>query len=526
MPRVFALLLGSLLVSLGLVGRSDPERTTPVLPPESPKCPEHLHDWKAMVREHGIVQEKTIGTIPAAGASAGVPEAHDCQRLVSRTANGGLEYGPLGVLFGSHPMPDTFVSSGVGDYETMPRASATIYLAWDPYPALKLPRYWSCLHIVRRRLLDRRFAEWIGGEIRGGSPGDSLRAILAVIRAEQPAAPVTPPPLRRRYTEDLALLDRRLGAERSREDSLRVIREVVLVDHGPTSEAPSPPIYAYTALVEEADRPQDCNDALPGNRLTTEFLESRGLRVHATPVDQLVPGSLLRDTLHFGDPDFGLTQVSAARWDGDFGHGGNSQHITLRCGNAWCDVMPTDAGGPVPDLVPAALRDPTLAARTELKGWYDQQYLAVPDARSQDKLVPGTVLATYAPVDGLADLDSAAFDSAVVVGYIHLDGPSGPYHEKLNLSEGLNQVTMLRSTSPPSGWRGGECPPPANPNLYAREQWWVMIGPVGQPGRPHCSLRHPHPSSGPKFPGLARWRWLDDDETTWQRCPDGCCPVN
>ena len=28
------------------------------------------------------------------------------------------------------------------------------------------------------------------------------------------------------------------------------------------------------------------------------------------------------------------------------------------------------------------------------------------------------------------------------------------------------------------------------------------------------------------IPGTARWKWDEDDEKLWVRCPQGCCTVN
>ena len=39
-----------------------------------------------------------------------------------------------------------------------------------------------------------------------------------------------------------------------------------------------------------------------------------------------------------------------------------------------------------------------------------------------------------------------------------------------------------------------------------------------------CVHRRIH--SGEEIPGAVRWRWKEDDETMWVRCPQGCCTVN
>lgn len=534
MKRAFALLLGLAALALGANRVTGGDGPAFAPPPTSPKCPEHLAEWKAFVRgDVALPQQVPVTSVPAAGPFSDVPEAHDCQRLVSRLGDGRLAYGPLGVLFASHPMPTQFTQAGASRYQTMERASATIYLeAREGYPALKLGAYWSCLHIVRREILSRRFAEWFGGQLAGGSPGDSLRALLTVLRSAREAPPERPEAPSRAFRDDLAYLSTRLRADRSPTDSLRSIRDVLGAVAQPPAARPHPPSHAYTAVIQPADSPAQCAHRLPPSFLTESAMQSQGLQVHATPISALASPQLLeRETRPRGGV-LGLADVSAARWDGDFGHGGRSQHISVRCGDAWCDVMPIDAAGPVPDLVPAALRDSMPAAlresapaRTELKGWYDQQYLAERDPADTSRLVPGRVLGTYAPVDSLADRPKEAFDVWRIVGYIHLDGPSPVYKAKLNLSEGVNEVYMIRGRRPDDVALGGTCTPPRPSQGYVNEEWWVKIRAADGQEMMYCSFRHPHPATSPMFPGLARWRWLDEDEETWQRCPEGCCPT-
>jgi hypothetical protein len=241
------------------------------------------------------------------------------------------------------------------------------------------------------------------------------------------------------------------------------------------------------------------------------------LAVTATPLASLV-----------GTPGVAaLSGFSAARWDADFGNGGRSQHISIRCGDSWCDVMPRDAAGPVPDLRPDGIPADAMA---DVKGWYDQQYLALPDPAKPGTLMPGPTLATYIPVHKLGSFMDPQFGEWRVVGYIHLSGASAHYEEKLNLEPGWNTVSLRRGELTDEETPSRDCRGPEVGSEDAAKNklnpWKVRIGTPGGRVSYYCSYQHTHPGPAQDLPGIVRWRWLDDDETTWQRCSAGCCPIS
>ena len=448
----------------------------------SPKCPEHLENWMAADSADGKVYITTINAIPASGHLADMPEVHDCQRLIEAKEAGGRAYGPLGVLFAGRALDSLFLNDHGQESRRPVRAAATINSWPEGYGPLWIPAGWSCLYIVR-----------------GPQYLEARKAILQV-RGDSVAA-------NRIVAQQLLV-----GAHDAVDSAL--IRSALLSTWAgaPGTPAGTPAEYAYVAYVVPADAAGNavpkCNAPPP-----SDLGEYPALSVAATPVADLLAA----------DPTADPT-LSAARWDADFGNGGRSQHISIRCGDAWCDVMPIGATGPVPSLVPDEL---PAEAYTALKGAYDQQYLAVPSpSSSADGLVPGSVLATYAPLKGLERLGEENFADWHVVGFIHLAGGSAVYKDKLNLSDGLNTVYLRKGPRKAGEDFPDKCES-ADEAKHNANPWWVRIeGPDGRPSY-FCGYMKKHPSANVQgLPGIVRWRWLDQDETTWQRCATGCCPIS
>jgi hypothetical protein len=169
-------------------------------------------------------------------------------------------------------------------------------------------------------------------------------------------------------------------------------------------------------------------------------------------------------------------------------------------------------------------------ARADLKGWYDQQYLALPSPDQPGELEVGPTLATYVPVRDLGDLHDPDHVEWRTVGYIHLSGASAPYKAKLNLDAGWNTVYLrkgeLRDDERPAKGCRGAAQHSDDDQKHKLVPWSAKIETAGGQASYFCSYKHLHAPTGAALPGIVRWRWLDDDETTWQRCPEGCCPIS
>jgi hypothetical protein len=224
----------------------------------------------------------------------------------------------------------------------------------------------------------------------------------------------------------------------------------------------------------------------------------------------------------------GKDYPAVARWDWDPVN--HRQYISIRCGEEWCEVghagfatskvlsggLPND---PVPSLGTAL---PNERARVVLiKGWYDEQYLA---EGASGGLKPSALRGTAYPHPMLDRMKSEAdfMGGWKPVAYVLLDQNSGPYQSKLNLEQGLNRIFYCHGAF--SDCQSDQ-PTPACPSA-ADHQWWAKIVPDGsQHAEYRCVTRRTHPN-GDEIPGAVRWRWDENDEKLWVRCPQGCCTVS
>src|SRR5574341_1766586 len=219
------------------------------------------------------------------------------------------------------------------------------------------------------------------------------------------------------------------------------------------------------------------------------------------------------------------------RWDRDSTTG--RYYAGLRCRAAWCEIGPE---GFHPSNGYTVASATALLRRTfEIKGWYDEQYLAVP---SGNDVVPGPVKGTAFPDPALDALKLSDYDATtwIPVAYTVLHGGPGPYKDKLNFEAGavpgvMNTVQFCHGDKDdlvkskerclPEAWRSKLTCGPAT----GEGEWWAMITSAAQKDTVYrCVTFRGHP--GIVMPGTVRWRWLASDETIWVRCTEGCCQVN
>lgn len=202
-----------------------------------------------------------------------------------------------------------------------------------------------------------------------------------------------------------------------------------------------------------------------------------------------------------------------ARWDWDSVVG--KHYIGIRCGSQWCEVF---------DKSQVALNSsPRYDGPLEVgvKGWYDEQYLAVP---AGPDLVPGAALGTIFPAADLEANVEADFDKTwKQVAVVSLSAASPKYEDRFNFI--LGPAPMGRSIISLCKGDVKACLPPSatvNQCDQLGDPWWAKIV-SGTTTRYRCVIRRQHP--GVSIPGAARWRWQVDDEDMWIRCPTGCCHV-
>ena len=242
------------------------------------------------------------------------------------------------------------------------------------------------------------------------------------------------------------------------------------------------------------------------------------------------------------------------RWDWDPTNG--KYYVGLRCLNAWCEVG-YEPGAPT--LVSSASYTATAAPahqrRTiEIKGWYDQQYLAVPSW--PNSVSPSPMLGTAFPDSGLHGRKIEDYDAPGTVwlpashtsvrgktpfskwngtswSWVTATASPGTYKSKLNFDLGavlasMDPVPEFNTTFLCHGDKD-KCIPPAHQQEVATcatntSMWWArVISSALQDTVFKCVTFTSHP--GITMPGVVRWRWLNNDETHWISCPEGCCRI-
>ncbi|UCG85449.1 MAG: hypothetical protein JSW71_16150 [Gemmatimonadota bacterium] len=228
-----------------------------------------------------------------------------------------------------------------------------------------------------------------------------------------------------------------------------------------------------------------------------------------------------------------------ARWDWDET---NSLHyIGITCGAAWCEVHWRQDGATQfasSPTVKQRARIPAPAApdkeqrMTMVKGWYDEQFLAVASATG-NQLVPSQIRGAIVPHHELGDYNTtnSFADKWVLAAQVALWVPEGmhnPYSNKFNLSatpnprERMNEIHLC-SIGPQNNCAGAEAV--ANCNEGDVEWRAKIIRAEDGDSLFKCVKRCDMDAEEFLIPGTARWRWKVDDEGMWMRCRNGCCEI-
>jgi hypothetical protein len=211
------------------------------------------------------------------------------------------------------------------------------------------------------------------------------------------------------------------------------------------------------------------------------------------------------------------------RWE----QGAQGYNIGIKCLGAWCEIGP-DVGSS------AAYA----GGRTrEIKGWYDEQHLAVHTASGRQW--PTTIQGTFFPDERLYDLSRLGFplDTWVPVAQVALQPAAGmpppatdelhAYRNKFNFTG--NSVSQPDSIFFCYGSRTGCFPDSAVASAPTCSKpgegsYWAKI--VSAAPRTTAYRCVTYTNHGVTLPGVVRWRWLANDEKGWVSCPSGCCQVN
>ena len=247
----------------------------------------------------------------------------------------------------------------------------------------------------------------------------------------------------------------------------------------------------WTALMTHVTRESACADPIG----TTQTLPLQVTVMPGEPADSVPP---------------------VARWDWDAIAG--KQYIGIRCGTRWCEVHENGQ---------MALNSSRLiggSPRGNVKGWYDEQFLALSPGGGKP-LVPGSALGTIIPVEHLAAFVEDSFKVTWQrVATVMLSEDSPKYKEKFNFLPvpTLNEVFLCKGTTDDCRIPATDLPADTKCAKDPADLWWAKIV-SGQTTKYRCVIRRTHP--GVFIPGVVRWRWQNDDDDMWIRCPAGCCEV-
>jgi len=209
-------------------------------------------------------------------------------------------------------------------------------------------------------------------------------------------------------------------------------------------------------------------------------------------------------------------------------------YVGIKCMAAWCEI-----GRP-----PFLTRGAYSGDRTrEIKGWYDEQHLAV--HTQNDRQWPTGLLATTFPDPELDALNKNAWPTGVwiPVARTWLRAEPAPikgtaevlqdeldmYRQKFNLEPGayisdVNTVSFCAGDQQTCFKDQAASAP--NCELSGQREYWARIVSVSGRTQYRCVTYTPHKEVGYRIPGVVRWRWLENDEKGWVSCPSGCCQVD
>jgi hypothetical protein len=229
-----------------------------------------------------------------------------------------------------------------------------------------------------------------------------------------------------------------------------------------------------------------------------------------------------------------------ARWDRGQGRAGIT-YVGMACGpDLWCEIGPRP--GSLAGAAQAYSAQYKSAANStkerrvmEIKGWYDEQELAMLDANA--RLRPSGVIGTMVPDPRLDEYTPEDFAPGVWLpaATLVIRGRLEKYKHDMN----LDASTVVPANTPPwtSVNRGFLCRGRLKDCIPDRAVWAALpykcvaaetvryfgkIVSVKQEVMYKCVEFYQHEIQG-KIPGVVRWAWFDGDEGGWWRCPTGCC---
>lgn len=225
----------------------------------------------------------------------------------------------------------------------------------------------------------------------------------------------------------------------------------------------------------------------------------------------------------------------AARWDWDR----NKQIAGITCDRAWCNVgsnlqRPPSFHERHPPSPPPGSK--AWQRVTDVKGWHDEQYLAVIQDVPTDRPPVSGILGTIIPDTLLGRRTIDHFQGKwVEAAQVALEHGStsqiDAYTQKFGFTRAvppgrLNKIFACFGNCLPSGAIiTGECHCPPNEPNCNDDDWFARVEGADKSGPVYHQLCRYELTGSATPPATARWRWLAGDEGTWFRCVDGCCEL-
>jgi len=249
-----------------------------------------------------------------------------------------------------------------------------------------------------------------------------------------------------------------------------------------------------------------------------------------------LPGQQLAIRLAGGGHGFAFDDFpKAARWDWDSVN--TQQYIGLKCGAAWCEVGDFDFVSSKDRAErfgqPAAGSSVKLRRNFFVKGWYDEQELAVRDGNS---VVPSGILGVIVPDSMLETYSESDFKRWQPAAEVALRVPAtvdvNPYEAKYNFIHTADPINNPNRIELCKVQAEAECDlsnseiPPSCEGDSPKERWRAKITNADGAVAYRCIKRCDLTGEDFQVPGTARWRWLKDDEGAWMRCLQGCCELH
>ena len=190
-----------------------------------------------------------------------------------------------------------------------------------------------------------------------------------------------------------------------------------------------------------------------------------------------------------------------------------SYGLGFRCAVAWCNILPNIPGVTLRAATHAGMSGMPGAAQWKIKGWFDDQDLATPEAlHDRSSGLRPAFYASLIPDAALKGITLQMLEAGerhVATVYI-APGSSIPAHyKKWGFVSGRNEIYIQMGDA-----------------VFGRGTVKNSSGKILAQLIVH---RHSHREDMPKdvhMAATARWAWTDDDDPVWIECDEGCCYID